>query len=291
MTTDGTPPIHLSVLPWSHAFGLVLDLLVPLRAGAEIVRDPAQGREVDGLTSLARSHPVTHFNTVPLLLEKIRAQEYWQKTLPQLRGGIVGGAPISAPLAEALRSTNLRVGYGLTEASPGLMLGEPGEFSSHFLGRPVECRVRLGEHGELFFQGDNASLGWWSSTGAQCSDVDDWRGTGDQVREEAGAYWLVGRCDHRIKLPNGTWLPVPELEQAFLSAESNLRQLAFVPIADGFVGYYCLREDKPAPLLTEHSAEILAPWKHYLKNFAQLSSPDWPYTPKGETDRSALCLR
>jgi hypothetical protein len=57
--------VLLSVLPWHHAFGLVLELLPALLDGAELLRVPTGGRDVNALLAVAASHPVTHLNTVP----------------------------------------------------------------------------------------------------------------------------------------------------------------------------------------------------------------------------------
>jgi hypothetical protein len=45
----------VSVLPWHHVFGLVIELLSALRAGATIVRDPSGGRDPAACDAAART--------------------------------------------------------------------------------------------------------------------------------------------------------------------------------------------------------------------------------------------
>jgi acyl-CoA synthetase (AMP-forming)/AMP-acid ligase II len=60
--------------------------------------------------------------------------------LRALRGGVVGGAPVDAELAALLAETRLRVGYGQTEAAPGVCLGAPGDWRAGAIGQPVGVR-------------------------------------------------------------------------------------------------------------------------------------------------------
>ena len=136
----------VSVLPWHHAFGLVLDLLPALLCGAEIWRDPHGGRDPQSLLTLAHSAGATHLSAVPLVLQRLLQTPGGKALIDGLDGGIVGGATVDAPLAAALRGTRLRVGYGQTEASPGIALGGRGVFPGPgYMGRAVGCRVNVVE--------------------------------------------------------------------------------------------------------------------------------------------------
>jgi acyl-CoA synthetase (AMP-forming)/AMP-acid ligase II len=167
----------LSVLPWHHAFGLVIQLLPALAAGADVVRDPGGGRDVDALLRLAAEHPVTHLDAVPHTAGLLAARADGRALLARLRGGVVGGAPIDAALAAALAATRLRVGYGQTEASPGIALGAPGAWRAGTLGRPLGCRVRVDADGVLAFRGPNACLGLWEGGRLVALPPDRWART------------------------------------------------------------------------------------------------------------------
>jgi acyl-CoA synthetase (AMP-forming)/AMP-acid ligase II len=119
--------VVLSVLPWHHAFGLVLELLPSLLAGAELLRDPSGGRDAGSMLDVAAAHPVTHLHAVPRTITLLTDDARGRALLAGLAGGVVGGAPVDAVLAATLAGTRLRVGYGQTEAAPGIALGEPGD--------------------------------------------------------------------------------------------------------------------------------------------------------------------
>ena len=134
----------LSSLPWHHAFGLLLDLLPALFSGAEIQRDGAGGRNIPALLDLADETGITYFSAVPLTIRRLAETGRGQQFLRGLSGGIVGGAPVDENLAAFLSQTNLRVGYGQTEASPGITLGGPGHWpGAGYLGTPLGCETRI----------------------------------------------------------------------------------------------------------------------------------------------------
>jgi acyl-CoA synthetase (AMP-forming)/AMP-acid ligase II len=205
-------PRVLSILPWGHAFGLVIDLLLAIAADGEIVRDPYGGSRTEELLVLADRQQTTHLSAVPLVMERLASEEAGRRFLRQLQGGVVGGAPVSPSLADFLRHTKLRVGYGQTEASPGITLGRPGEWHGGFLGRAVGCRVKINNQGELCYRGGNRALGYVTEEGVQPFGQ-KWHPSGDLVREQGDGYVFVGRKDERIKLQNGNYISLYQWEQ------------------------------------------------------------------------------
>lgn len=206
-------PRVMSILPWGHAFGLVIDLLLAIAAEGEIVRDPFGGRQTKELLSLAEKQQITHLSAVPLVLERLATEEAGRRFLLHLHGGVVGGAPVSTPLANFLRQTKLRVGYGQTEASPGVTLGREGEWQGGFLGRAVGCEVRISNQGELCYRGANRALGYVTEEGVQPFGAKQWHPSGDLVREQGNGYVFAGRMDERIKLKNGNYISLYDWEQ------------------------------------------------------------------------------
>jgi acyl-CoA synthetase (AMP-forming)/AMP-acid ligase II len=193
----------LSVLPWTHAFGLVLDLLPALFAGAEIIRDPEGGRDPASIVRLRDKWGATHLSAVPLTVQRLFDHPDGPDLLRQLQGGIVGGAPIPGPLATRLEDTCLRVGYGQTEAAPGVALGPPGRWEAHYLGRPVGCSVEIAEDGELLFEGSNACVGVWEEDGLNRADPNRTVHTGDRAERDGDDLYFRGRKDQAFKLSNG----------------------------------------------------------------------------------------
>lgn len=193
----------LSLLPWNHAFGLIIDLLTALFSGAEIIRDPQSGRSSESILSLAKSMEVTHMSAVPLTLKRLIEVDKGRQLLLSLRGGVVGGAPVSARLAEFLKHTRLRTGYGQTEASPGISMGKPGEWYPNFLGAPLGCETKIDEEGQLWFKGTNACYASWQDTRIDVLPADRWVPTGDRVIESNNGLTYRGRLNDRFKLDNG----------------------------------------------------------------------------------------
>jgi acyl-CoA synthetase (AMP-forming)/AMP-acid ligase II len=223
----------LSVLPWHHAFGLVLELLPALLAGAELIRDPSGGRDAASLLAVAREHAATHLHAVPHTVRLLAGHADGEALLTRLAGGLIGGAPADDALARVLARTRLRVGYGQTEAAPGIALGEPGAWRAGTIGRPLGCAVRVDEDGVLAFRGPNACLGEWRDDALVRLDPERWARTGDCVRAEPdGTYTFEGRAAASFKLANGRFVPAAAIERAVLARFPALRE-ALLSSVDG----------------------------------------------------------
>lgn len=274
----------LSVLPWHHAFGLVMELLPALLAGAAIVRDPAGGRDLDALLSLADAHAPTHLDAVPHTVRRLAARRDGAALLARLRGGLVGGAPVDAALAAVLRGTRLRVGYGQTEASPGITLGAPGEWRAGALGRPLGCAVRLDDDGVLAFRGPNACIGEWRDGALAALPADRWVRTGDLARAEPdGSYTYEGRIADAFKLANGRFVAAATIEAAVRARFPQVSE-ALLASPDGETLVLALSGDAPLP-----DAAAVAPLFGALAyrpiRVREVAFDDWVRTPKGEVDR------
>ncbi|MEN0019519.1 MAG: class I adenylate-forming enzyme family protein [Planctomycetota bacterium] len=225
----------MSVLPWHHAFGLLVDLWPRLLSGTTIYVDEGDGRDVASIAHQLAKHNITHVSMVPRqasLLLACQVSEHMHHKL----GGVVGGAPVSAALAESLARTRLRAGYGLTEASPGVTLGEPGEWHAGWLGRPLGCEVRIVD-GELHVRGPNVAAGYWRGRRGTPgrfieADSDRWLATQDLVETIDGAapkhgLRFIGRADTRFKLDNGRMIDTPAMEAALSAAFPELEPIVF----------------------------------------------------------------
>ena len=198
----------LGCLPWTHAFGFTLEFLMGLLKGARL-RSVPPAAFVEKVTE---DRPEFLFG-VPRTVSAVP-----DGVLTSLTGGIVGGAPIRGLLRARLQRTRLRVGYGLTECSPGVTLGEPGEWErDDFLGRPLGCEVVLGPPDaaggqELLVRGSNAALGSLDGSALKpLVGAGGWLATGDlALPTEDGGFFFQGRSDERFKLDNGRMVnPVP----------------------------------------------------------------------------------
>ena len=202
--------LALSLLPWSHLFGLVVTGGGPLLAGAGIIA-PERFNPLRSIDLLERE-PVTLMVGVPAIFGAL-VQAIERRGAP-LRAGslrlcICGGAPLPGELQE--RWTNatgveLRQGYGLTEGAPVCLfngVSRPNQRGS--LGFPfpgVEVAIRDlatgaacadGATGEICVRGPNVSPGYVSGGELGLERRNGWLRTGDLgLRTDAGTVTFRG---------------------------------------------------------------------------------------------------
>ncbi|MBD1208172.1 MAG: AMP-binding protein [Ignavibacteria bacterium] len=286
----------LSLLPLHHAFGLVIDFFAAFFAGAEIVRDNSGGRDIQQILRLAENHGITHCSFVPLLVKRLVALAEGQAFLRSLQGGVIGGAPVNSDLARFLRTTRLRVGYGQTEASPGITLGEPGVWQEHYLGQTIGCETRMNTDGVLEFCGENAHIGLWTEQGLVRYTAERWVNTGDYVKAStdttAKGYIFVGRADDTFKLANGRFIPVPEWEMMLRSRlEGCTEVMIFSHDGERCTVYLAFSSGVPMQTIEQLRKSVLKylPIPNDLLDEVRIIPLDkWLYTPKGSTNRSAM---
>ncbi|PSQ96261.1 MAG: long-chain fatty acid--CoA ligase [Bacteroidetes bacterium SW_9_63_38] len=279
----------LSVLPWTHAFGLVLDFLPALLSDSELIRDPNGGRDPEHLIHLRDVWGATHLSAVPLTIQRLLDTGSGAALLRHLQGGIVGGAPISGPLAEALRDTALRVGYGLTEAAPGVALGPPGTWAAHYLGRPVGCSVEIGDDGELLFHGPNACVGFWEHGTLHRADPDRLVSTGDLAERDGDDLFFRGRKDDSFKLSNGRLVQAGALEAVLKTRFPELSDaLVFTPNNTDVAIALCVPADIDHRPSDEDVQDVLGSLGERLVWTAAVAPDSWVTLAKGSVDRDAM---
>ncbi len=274
----------LSVLPWHHVFGLVMQLLPALAAGATLVRERSAGRDSASVVAAGEAHAVTHLDAVPYTVRRLAERADGLALLTRLRGGVIGGAPVDAALAAVRATTQLRVGYGQTEASPGICLGDPGEWRAGFLGRPLGCDARVDDDGVLAFRGPNACVGTWEGGALHRLAPDRWARTGDLARPEAdGSYTFEGRLADSFKLANGRHVAAAAIERAVCATFPRVRE-ALLSSPDGDTLVLAVSGDGPPP-----DAAAVAPLLGGLAarplRVVPVTPDAWVRTPKGELDR------
>ena len=277
----------LCVLPWSHAFGLILGALPALLRARRIVTVASDARDSGGIVAIARAQAVSHLSMVPLIGSRLAETDEGTALLRALAGGLVGGAPIDARLASVLAATRLRVGYGQTEASPGIMLGHPGEFRDCLIGRPVGCEVRINADGELAFRGANACKGIWENRALHSLDANRWQPTGDLASMESGVYTFLGRVSMSFKLANGRLVQAPQLEARLRQHTPRITDA--IVTSDGgrtIDVLYSTYDSLPVP--ETDIRHVLGGLSTYLRTTRCVSVDAWVRSPKGEIDRRHL---
>ncbi|MCU0427089.1 MAG: acyl--CoA ligase [Candidatus Kapabacteria bacterium] len=300
----------LSLLPLHHAFGLVIDFFMAFFAGAEIVRDGQNGRDTAQILALAEEHHITHCSMVPLLARRLAAHEEGRRMLRGLQGGVIGGAPVHAALADFLATTRLRVGYGQTEASPGITLGEAGAWCEGYIGTPLGCETRINADGVLEFRGKNLHIGRWTEQGFVRRRGEEWFATNDYVQtipqapsnqapsnqapnnHDLPGYIFIGRADDTFKLANGRFIPAPHWEALLKSRIAGCTEAMICSLDEETCSIALLNEAPQIPHqikgLKHEVSVILEIPVELVSNVCLLTSQQWMYTPKGSTDRKAL---
>lgn len=202
------------VLPVSHIVGISL-LISTLLYGSTVrfaaKYDPA------ALVEAVRNG-ITMFNGVPATFQRLLDYAAASgKPLPRgrLRLISVAGAPLDPALkvrVEEAMGLPLLNAYGITECSPGISgvrMDTPR--ADHSVGQilpDIEARVvgpdgRIvapGEVGELHVRGENVMLGYYRAPDltAKAIDADGWFNTGDLVRFDGDAMFVVGRTKEMI---------------------------------------------------------------------------------------------
>jgi acyl-CoA synthetase (AMP-forming)/AMP-acid ligase II len=276
-----TQKILISTLPWTHAFGLVLDLLVGLFSAKHIIREESNGKDLENLIQLLDSGNSIWWNSVPLGFEKLLNHPLGEGILKNLKGGIIGGAPISKFLSDRLKGTNLRVGYGQTEASPGIALGDKGEFYPSFLGRALGCETRISQSQTLEFKGANANHAIFKGEKIEILEKNRWVNTGDICFLQEEKLFFGGRIDFSFKLPNGKMFYPEYWEKNILEKCTEIKNIALCNIADNFI------------LIMENSLQC--DWDFLKSNLPNSITSrlrciqmEIPISPKGNIDRNKL---
>lgn len=238
---------YVSILPFSHIFGLVSDLLTCIYSGVNLYI-------VKGIPSPNKIYPIFQrynprlFFAVPLLLEKIvdAAQrqdntniDYHHFFGNRLEHLITGGAPISSAtehyLIDELRLP-FHSGYGMTETAPLISFGRITDYKIGSCGEYIdglEVRIKeidgLNGAGEIQVKGDNVFAGYLSNEEAtqSCFTNDGWFKTGDIGRLEQRTLYITGRLKNILLFSNGINVDATDIENEVNKIDEVAESLVF----------------------------------------------------------------
>jgi fatty-acyl-CoA synthase len=222
----------LVVAPLFHTAALNMLAMPTLLKGGTLVIEGAfdPGRALD----LIAAHRVTSLFGVPAMYDALAAHPRWAGCdLSSIRQLLCGGAPVSdTTIATWLtRGLTFIQGYGMTEASPGVLLldaahaqskagsaGMPHFFTDVRVSRPDLSPADPGETGEIMVAGPNVMRDYWNqpeATGRAFTDG-GWFRTGDAgVTDEDGYAFVVDRIKDMI-ISGGENIYPAEVENALL---------------------------------------------------------------------------
>jgi len=239
----------LLVLPLAHSFGLAVLVGGYLYGGKSVLMrwfDP------EAALRLIHEHRAEAMAGVPTMfvymLNHPKADEYDTSSMERW---LVGGAPMPVEQLrqfEAKFGGTLYVGYGLTEACPGIAAereGMPRKPGS--TGVPMEnvdvkivddagVEVPTGEKGEVIARGENISPGYYGMADATASTFrDGWLYTGDVgFLDEDGYLFIVERKKDLII--RGGFNVYPKDVEEVLARHPGVLECAVVGVPDELMG-------------------------------------------------------
>ena len=293
----------IALLPFSHAMGLLGNLLLPLYHGAAIVT-PRVLAAAEILETLQQEN-ISVMIAVPRLyrnvmhgLEKkfkeggaaIAAYRALMKLAPvslrrrinapirkklggQIKAWVSGGSHLDERISRYYHDLGLplRQGYGLTETSPLTSIQENFDIARESVGKPVDkVRVKIhnpddGGSGEVWIKGPNVMLGYEDPRQTAEAMQDGWFKSGDIGRLDAqGRIFLTGRSKRLIVTEAGKNVYPEELE-TLLERDPAIKEAGVLEI-----------DMKPVCVLAMQLAEQTDPpstARKTLSTFNQLVSP------------------
>ena len=209
----------LLVLPLTHVFGLVRNLLTTLQTGSALFI--CQNNK-DMFRDIAVFRP-TMMVMVPALAEMcLNLSKQFKKNMlgDSLTHIICGASTVPPYLVKEYKNYNISLlpGYGLTESS-NLVSGNPlSEYKPSSVGFPYPGQELKVVDGELWIKGDNVLDCYYNDPEENklAFSEDGFFKTGDLVRfDDEGFLYIVGRIKEIIVLPTGEKISPFDLENQF----------------------------------------------------------------------------
>lgn len=207
---------YLLVLPLSHVFGLIRNLMTSLYTGSTLF---ICRNNKDMFRDIASFRP-TILVLVPALAEMALtlSRKFGRNMLgSDMKYIIAGAAPVAPYLVSEYEKLGIAVfpGYGLTE-SANLVSGNPeSALRPDSVGIPYPNQEFRIENGELWLKGKNMMDGYIGEDAADAYE-DGWFKTGDLVRlDDDGFLYITGRIKEVIVLPSGENISPAEVEAKF----------------------------------------------------------------------------
>ncbi len=200
--------VMLSVIPFSHVYGMTSAMNLAMSVGASMVLLPTF--ETEDVLQTIRKYRPTLFPGVPSMYVAINNFPGVRKyNIQSIRACISGAAPLPIEVEESfekLTKGKLVEGYGLSEASP-VTHANPiyGRDKLGSIGLPLpstEARIvdlktgrplPPGQIGELIIRGPQVMKGYWKDAAATSAviDPDGWLHTRDVARMDADGYFQI----------------------------------------------------------------------------------------------------
>ena len=217
----------LAILPIFHGFGLGVCIHTTLCCGMRVVLIPSFSPKDFG--SLLHKHKISIVCGVPSLFESLTKTKMGKNDLSKLKCAISGGDFMSKDLKNKVdeyfhehgSSAEVRVGYGLTEASAAICVTPTGEYRESSIGIPfpdtytkivrvgTHDEVPYGEDGEICISGPTVMMGYLNNLEETIQtlqiheDGRTWLHTGDVGSMDKDGFVYFKQRVKRIIISNG----------------------------------------------------------------------------------------
>jgi len=274
--------VFCAALPLFHIYGMTIILNAALRGGACVVTMPRF--DLGRLVGIVRGHHVTKLHLAPpIVLALASSAPLDGEDFSSLRAVVSGAAPLDADVAEraeARLGVKIGQGYGMTEASPGVLYvpedrvrdaprGSIGVLIAGTEARVIDPATAADTDGagELWIKGPQVMAGYLAAPDKTRASLtgDGWLRTGDLVRVDGdGWWWVVDRLKELIKY-KGYQVAPAELE-ALLLTHPDVDDAAVAGVPDreaGEVPHAWIVRSGPveADVLMSWVSERVAPYK------------------------------
>lgn len=219
---------YVNVIPYTHLFGIVADLLGPLYSGGEICFSDSQ---FDFFYNLRFFQP-TNLNLPPALVNTIfsvlnSTRNFEFTTGGRLKKVMCAGASMNDDVNTLFEKYGMRVyaAYGLTECSPCVTLSRDYYYKVGSCGKVLDCcEIRI-ENDEILVRGKNVMLGYYSDPEATNLVLkNNWLYTGDLgYLDDDGFLFIYGRKTSLIVFENGNKI-VPELLESKINQICGIKE-------------------------------------------------------------------
>lgn len=200
--------VYLNILPYTHLFGIVADMLGPLASGGTVC---FSNNKLTLFKNMQVFSP-THMNLPPAIIYTIeKALSQSQDTI-RITGGLLrkimcAGAKIEENTVRKMLEYDIEVlaAYGLTECSPCVSMNTSCCSKIGSVGKVLPCcKVRI-EDDEIVVSGENIMIGYLDDIESTQNVMrDGWLYTGDLgYIDDDGYLYITGRKTNVIVLENG----------------------------------------------------------------------------------------
>jgi long-chain acyl-CoA synthetase len=258
----------LMLLPLHHIFGLMGNLIIPLKMGATVAISPSmasediiqtlQDNKITLLLGVPRLYTAIHRgiktkinkSKVALALfslaEKLQSRSFSKLVFGAVHkkfGGCIrfmvsGGAALDKEVGRDYKTLGFDVleGYGMTEASPMITFTRPGHIKTGSPGFVLpKCEVEIRE-GEIVAKGENIMQGYFNRP-EETSEVlkEGWLYTGDLGHfDQQGFLHITGRKKEILILSNGKNINPVEIEYKLESYAAFVKEAGVYQSGDQF---------------------------------------------------------